>query len=237
VTNGTEPPSLRDPATLLRAWEAGLDAPPVARGAVMLQAVLETDVLGLPLPALAAIAVRCYEEAFGVHVEGVMDCETCGSRLEVTLRLPDVVRAPTDTEDTTPPPGLQVRVPTTRDLLDAEASAHPADTLLDRCVTRRGRTGTGSPVLGQEDRDAVDRLLERLAGAALPLLRATCPECGSEAVAAVDPTALLAARVEAEVPALLADIAALARAFGWAEADVLALPPRRRAAYLALAQP
>ena len=36
---------------------------------------------------------------------------------------------------------------------------------------------------------------------------------------------------------MLLDIHALARAYGWSESDILALPPRRRQAYLELVAP
>jgi hypothetical protein len=52
--------------------------------------------------------------------------------------------------------------------------------------------------------------------------------------AALDAAALTWAQVRAAAGRLLGDIADLAAAFGWTEAEVLALPERRRAAYLEL---
>jgi hypothetical protein len=62
-----------------------------------------------------------------------------------------------------------------------------------------------------------------------------CGECGALTAAALDVPALLWAEVEAQATRLLHDVHALARGYGWSEADVLALSPRRRAAYLELA--
>ena len=63
-----------------------------------------------------------------------------------------------------------------------------------------------------------------------------CPECGAEVLADVDVVLLLTERLTDEAHSVLADVAALAAAFGWSERDVLALPPVRLAAYLKLAQ-
>ncbi len=52
---------------------------------------------------------------------------------------------------------------------------------------------------------------------------------------ALDVGALLWERVAQAAPVLLGEVAALARAFGWTEPDVLALGETRRHAYLALA--
>ena len=50
----------------------------------------------------------------------------------------------------------------------------------------------------------------------------------------VDVAALVWQRICLEVPAVLAEVAELSAAFGWSEADVLAMSRVRRDAYLAL---
>jgi len=71
-----------------------------------------------------------------------------------------------------------------------------------------------------------------LAAIALDL---ACPECGAAIDALHDPALHLAQSVAAHARRLLAEVAVLARAYGWREADILAMSPLRRAAYLDLA--
>ena len=67
-------------------------------------------------------------------------------------------------------------------------------------------------------------------------LLVTCPDCATTSTAALDVALLLWAQVEVRATALMAQVHALARAYGWTEPDVLALEPRRRAAYLELVE-
>jgi hypothetical protein len=66
------------------------------------------------------------------------------------------------------------------------------------------------------------------------LLDLTCPACGTPWQALFDVAAFFWAEVAAEAKRLLREVDALARAYGWREADILALSPRRRQAYLEL---
>jgi hypothetical protein len=66
------------------------------------------------------------------------------------------------------------------------------------------------------------------------LVSLDCPECGAGFDADLDPAAFVWAEVEARARRVLIEVDALARAYGWTEADVLALSESRRAAYLAI---
>ena len=245
--------ALHDAATLLSAWEAASAAPPLARGAAVVAALAagpgaggtrdQADPLDLPLPRLARLAARCHREAFGDVVAGLLRCPACGLALDVDVRLTDVI--PTASQDGGPAAGeesevvpdgrggrLAVRAPTVRDLVSAAGRPDAAEVIAGRCV--RSVDAGPPPRLGPEDLERVDAALERLAGEAVPVLRTVCPGCGGEVAAVLDASALLWERVRTAAPAVLRDVARLAAAFGWSEADVLALSPRRRAAYLEL---
>jgi hypothetical protein len=62
---------------------------------------------------------------------------------------------------------------------------------------------------------------------------AACPECQRTHCADIDLETLLLADFAARQRQLLAEVAALAHAFHWTEAQILALPAWRRAHYLA----
>lgn len=231
---------LHEPALLLDAWEAGSAVTGVARDAVLLHAcgaVGDLDeALDLGVGELAARAVDVHVAAFGDVVEGVLHCGSCDAVLEAPVLLSDLPAATADGTATvaTSGPALQVRVPTTRDLLAAADAPDPGAHLLACCVT----SVTGTPVhvagLPPDVRAAVDAAAEGVAGPASVVVRATCPGCGAEARAPLDVPALLWERVQLAAPALLAEVAELAAAFAWSEAEVLSLSSARRHAYLSL---
>jgi hypothetical protein len=226
-------PQVPTPAALLAAWEAGAGAVAPARGAAVLDVLLDTPPRGsavdLPLPRLAGLAARYHTALFGPDVEGVLECPTCGALMDVAARLDDLF-APAP--EVTPAPKPVVRCPTTRDLVEVASSPGGVTTLLERCVP-----GVDLESLTPWLIQAIDRALEEAAGPALPVLRAACPRCSTDVRAVVDAPALLWQRIDELAPRLLEEVARLATAFGWSEADVLALGPHRRAAYLALVTP
>ena len=68
------------------------------------------------------------------------------------------------------------------------------------------------------------------------LVDIACPACGEAFVADLDVAQFVWAEVRARALALLRDVDALARAYGWTEEQVLALGDTRRDAYLELAE-
>jgi hypothetical protein len=61
-----------------------------------------------------------------------------------------------------------------------------------------------------------------------------CPACGADNEVPIDLEAVALARLERHRRALLREVHALASRYGWSEAEILALPPARRAQYRAL---
>lgn len=232
------PRSLGDAANLLASWEAGLQAPAPVRGAAVLAKLRPEGeaVLDLPLPDVAALAVACLAEVSGDDVEGVLACGTCGTLLEVRVRLPDLLGEPPVPEPRARgrPARVAVRPPTPRDLAAAAVDDDARAVLVRRCVTRADGAAVDPATLSPADLAEIDEALESLAGQALPVVRAACPDCGGTASGAVDAADLLWRHVEAAAAAVLRDVARLATAFGWREPDVLALTTYRRSAYLSL---
>jgi hypothetical protein len=226
--------ALRDPAVLLAAWEAGCGWPEVARGAAVLDVLGGAEVAGsaldLPIGELARLAARCHVEAFGGLVPGVLDCAGCGAMLDVTVDLSALPTATTPggsvaTGDEWP----AVRAPTVRDLLRAVGRPDARDVLLQLL------TGVAERDLEPDELVRLEARLEAIAGPGFTTLRTACPDCGGDVTGDLDPAWLLWTRVERAAPELLQDVATLAGAYGWSESEVLALTPRRRAAYLELA--
>jgi hypothetical protein len=234
--------ALRDRAGLLSAWEAAAALPPVARAAALVErAGLVDDLdaaLDLPVGEGAALAVRLHADAFGDVADGVATCEACATVLDVTVPLTALAAPP---EEAARVVGhgdrqLRVRAPTTRDLLAVRDVIDPARALLGACVTQADGAPADPAALDDELLGLVDDAAEELAGIAATIVRVTCPECGASVAAPLDVGALLWERVERAAEEALLEVAELAAAYGWSEAQVLALTPTRRRAYVELAR-
>jgi hypothetical protein len=228
------------PGETLALWEALASTSPVARGAAVLVALGAaeglTDAVRMPLATAARAALGELRERAGPEVQTVLPCPQCAAMLDVPLALDDLLAVTEDPSGThrVTVDGAVVRCPTTEDLLVALASGQPSVTLRERCVT--WPAGVDATTLDPAVRDRVGAAAEELAGASALAVRLSCPDCGGEVTAEVDPVALLADRVSDEVRDLLGDVAELAAAFGWSETEVLQLSDARRRAYLDLAR-
>ena len=156
--------------------------------------------------------------------EVVTDCPACATHVEATVPVDHLVRAHDDR-----PPGDRAtneptRPPAVADMVAVAALApdEAADEIARRC---------GLDVL---DDDALAATLSRWDDEHVllaPSLATTCPACGTEVELAIDAVALAWATIGDLATGVLDDVAALARGFGWTEAEVLAVPPARRRMY------
>ncbi|MEU7603594.1 hypothetical protein [Streptomyces sp. NPDC041003] len=237
--------SLAEPKLLLRAWEQAASAPEAARSAVFVHlAGLSPDLdaaLDLDVGACASLAALAHTIAFGCEVAGVVACQACGELMDTQIRLPpaeELAVVPAARAHGALVGDLTVRPPTTRHLIAAAAVPDRARTVLLSCCVRRSDGAPFDPSsLTAEEEAWLDAAAERLTGEALLMLRMQCPACDRLVRAALDPGAVLWDQIDVAALQLMEDVAALARAFGWSEADVLAMPASRRAAYLARVEP
>ena len=160
-------------------------------------------------------------------------CETCGEHYDVRVELGRLMVKPAGegfpfaTVQTAAGP-VRVRVPTGRDQRAVAGLARePARAALARrCVA--DDADVGDP-LGVE---AVERAVEAVSPEVTRAVETECPACGAHAEVPVDPYLCLHAGPDG----ILEDVVTLAGAFGWSEADTLALPRARRLRYLAMAR-
>jgi hypothetical protein len=82
----------------------------------------------------------------------------------------------------------------------------------------------------EEDLERIDAALEAISPDVADGVDVTCPDCGKPARVRIDPLTFAFPRSDA----ILQDVHVIAGAYRWAEADILALPSRRRRAYVAL---
>jgi hypothetical protein len=236
---------------LLTAWDRGAVEQPLERPLTLLAAAY-----GVPAGSLAAtslghrdaLLLSLREQIFGARLTGLATCPGCVGELEVAFEV-DEVRA--DGQGTDPAAAaprslaaggyqLAVRVPDSRDAVAAaNARADPAATralLLDRCVSardRKGRPVAAADLPAEVAAAAVASMAEADPQADVRLALA-CPTCGTSWEVPFDAGSFLWAEVEAWARRTLLEVHQLAAVYGWSEAEVLELGPRRRQAYLEL---
>lgn len=229
---------------LVTAWERGHDLTPAGRGLALLDWLQPAadDPGALTVGQRDALLLDLRRELFGPCVSAVAPCPACGERLELAFDVDDVrTQPPADPaaplEVTRDGYRVRARPPTTTDVtaLDAVPPGHdPRTVLLHRCVLDARRDGATIAVDGLPDGVVADVVAGL--GAADPQadvqLRLACASCGHEWSAVFDIVTYLWDELESAGRRLVLEVHALASAYGWSEADVLAMSPWRRGLYL-----
>lgn len=241
-----------DPRTLIDVWESGLSQPPQHKILILLASFLEgcsrADIAAMPVGRRDAALLDIREQLFGPVLSTMVACPDCGEQLEADVAIADI-RAPAaadpDKVRTISAEGHRVafRLPTTDDLIALPADATVADArglLLGRCVIE-AHDGAGSAV---EPRDLPEPVVRKLAAKMASLdpqadisLALTCPACSGAFAALLDVASFLLRDLHMWAQRMLRDVHALASAYGWGEAEILALSPVRRQIYLEMAAP
>ena len=239
---------------LLDAWEDGVGGSPTSRALGLLAAtsrgVEPGHLAELSLGARDVELLRMRALLFGNGVDAVGHCPACGTALDISFDLRDLLgSAPERTSVESPPPSGQVivdgytatvRAPDSNDILavlDAEADRVPGDparSLLDRCVIELTPSGERAAPLPEHIAEALATEIARLDPFARIELDLTCEDCGHSWHSPFDVLGFVWMEIGAWARRLLREVHALASAYGWREADILAMSPRRRAAYLEL---
>jgi hypothetical protein len=234
---------------ILHVWEVGLIQHPLDR-AVSILNIAEPEASRDALVSLSMgqrdrrlLIIR--EQTFGSKLTGFTECPGCHERLEFTFHVDDLLakegqESPLEIQQVSAQ-GLEMtfRVPTTTDL-QAIANSREADKarhrLIQRCVLQATQDGE---VLSLEAiPDTVLATVEERMLTCDPLadieLNLTCAACGNGWQTAFDILSFLWAEISAHAKCLLREIHILARAYGWREADILAMGASRRQTYLAM---
>ncbi|MBV9365340.1 MAG: hypothetical protein JOY89_13945 [Solirubrobacterales bacterium] len=232
-------------STLLSAWEAGAAEAPLDRAPSLLRSLGEIP----PDQNLGAMTVgqceaRLFElrrALFGDLLEAVATCPTCGADVELNLSLAEL--GPPLAEHASAAITLRqsnhavaFRVPCNDDLrrLGAAEPEQAIGELVERCLIE-ARTADGHPVAAaQLPLELQQAILEAMAAAdpgAQTLLEVTCP-CGAAWVDELDIRSVVWTDLTDWVGRTLTEVHQLARAYGWAEAEILGMGAWRRRWYL-----
>jgi hypothetical protein len=234
---------------VLRLWEIGVSQTPARRALTILQAAAPaasaSDLWALPVGRRDRRLLEVRQNTFGAELDAVLACPACAERVEFRLDTSALldedasVDSATESEVAVDDWRVRYRMPTAGDLADAATCddvAQGVRLLVERCVvdvTRRGEqmlvTDAPAAALGLMDAELAHR--DALAEV---LLDFDCPTCGSAGQAPFDIARYLWEEIRAEAARLVREVHTLARAYGWREADVLAMSAARRHAYLEL---
>ena len=236
------------PAELLDVWETGLARSPVER-ALRLLAVACTDATPEQLAKLSigrrdGRLLELRVKLFGPTLVSLATCPTCGEKSELQFSAADITPGPSPAPDdvlteVAADHEVRFRLPNSLDLLQLVADEDPAlkrRRLLGQCLQAARRGGQEIPV-EQLPPEVMKRVVERMALAdpqADVQLALTCTHCAHQWQAPFDIVTFMWTEIHTWAVRLLQEVHALASAYGWSEADILALSPWRRRTYLEL---
>lgn len=232
-----------DDARLLMLWECGLGRAGWSRADALLEAASGARVTARTPGELNAALVALHARMFGRSMDLLSHCPSCGVVAQFSCDGDTLVQAESDgpatpvfivEEDNH---RVEFRLPEPADLESSGPDESPeafADRVIARCVLASTRDHVSVPTseLPISVLDAVSQRMEALDPDASLSFALACPECAARWSAPLDLGELVWQKVQAAAEHLLLDIDALARAYGWTEADVLRLSPERRAAYV-----
>lgn len=232
-----------DASAILAVWEVGQQQHPLDRALCMLAAGLPELTLGdlaqLPIGRRDALLLELRAQTFGPRIDGFAHCDHCKEQLEVSMPARSLVADTVDADAVdVEHEGYRVvfRLPTSLDVAAAERDHDEVavDTLLARVIVSAEKDGV---LVKTEDLpDEVVTAVGERAAALDPtsdiVFAPVCPACGSTSEVPFDIGAYLWAEVRFHARRLLAEVHRLAHAYGWREADILALSTSRRRAYL-----
>jgi hypothetical protein len=233
-------------STLLGAWERGLSQSPAQRALTLLMIADP----GLPRERAAELTIgqrdanllNLRESVFGPQMTGVVACPGCSRQLELNFAVSSIRAA--SPPDLVGPCSLthgdyqvEFRIPNSDDVTTLTPDLDPSANqrrLLERCLLSVRRHGEEIPFaeLPAELRTAVSERMGETDPQADVQLALACPDCGHNWQAPLDILSFLWSEIHAWATRLLSEIHALASAYGWCEADIMALSPWRRQAYL-----
>jgi hypothetical protein len=235
-------------AELLDTWQDAVTATPARRAQALLRLAFPEldagDSGALTIGQRDVLLMQLRRHLFGVRLDMVTLCPQCREPLESAADV-DAFAA-TATAECAPAPlcahgyHIAFRPPSVDDLLALPDEPDPRAArahLLQRCISRIETPDGHRATPASLPEDVVQAVIEAMADAdpAADLeLAFDCPACGHAWTDCFDIAAFLWRELHAWALRTLREVHSLALAYGWREADVLALNPVRRQIYLEL---
>ena len=222
---------------LVRHWDCSGDRVAVGRLDTLLARCTDKAALSMDTPGMRNRRhLLLHRQLVGREMEAQAQCPQCATMCEFMLPISAMLDSPA-------PDSSQVleieeagttyrfRLPTMEDIgkLDPQMPAGQIGRVLaEACQADKSRPLPDRVVA------RLNQLLDEVDPLATPLFDVHCSDCGHNFSAAVELASFVAREFDTLFERLLRDVHGLARAYGWGEAEILAIPPARRARYLAM---
>lgn len=239
-------------AELLNVWENGLRQGPIDRALGLLEAVYPEQ----SAEALAELSIgdrdsrllQVRQVLFGPRLTSTTRCPRCSERLEwesevAEFRVQEGIASTTEFCLDVERYRIKFKLPNSRDLAalckDEDGINDRRTQLMERCLVEAS-TSEGEPLRIEQLSDTALQAMVREMDRADPQsnlqVHLTCPACGHCWEGLFDIVSFLWAELENWADHTLRTVHLLASAYGWREADILAMRPTRRRIYLEMAR-
>lgn len=230
---------------LLALWEAGLGHSAARRALAMLECAFpdrtHAELARLPLGQRDALLLGVRQRTLGEALEAVTDCPACGEKVEVSMSCASLIGAdelvPFDETLSVDGYELTLQLPGSAELIAIESCGDVDEAtteLTTRCIHSAYRDGK-AVATAELPVDVVAAAIQRLAEGdpqAETVFALCCPACDEHWSCELDVAGFFWKELRAHALRLLDDVHLLASAYGWNEAEILALSPLRRESYL-----
>ena len=238
-------------ANLLAVWEQGISQSVAQRGLLLLLAACPDQspeqLAQLSIGQRDSHLLTLREQTLGTNLVSVVNCPNCNNTLELNfavsdIRQPSILEVSSELLLETEDYEIKFRLPNSLDLRAVEQMSdvsQAAQQILERCILS---------VYYQNQTVSLDHippgvnqaLLEKMEQADIQAdiqLAISCPDCGHQWQAPFDILSFFWQELTAWAQRILQDVHQLASAYGWREADILAMSPQRRHCYLEMIHP
>lgn len=233
--------------SILQVWEQGYGQHLVNRALTLLAAACQEmtwdELADLSVGQRDALLLALREQTFGTKLNVFTECPQCQEHIEFTTDVANIkVVNHSDTvekenELSVENFDLRFRLINSLDLaavVNCNDRTTARNLLVHRCVLQACREGI---VLSPKElpEDIIEKLAARLAECDLQsevLLNIVCPACTHNWQMIFDIVSFFWAEISIQAKRLLREVHTLALAYGWREADILAMSTARRQFYL-----
>jgi hypothetical protein len=215
--------------------------------AVAFPEISRDDLLALSVGQRDGCLMAVYQSTFGTQLVAFVVCQHCQEQLEFALDIADIGPGEEGTAQWGRPADsttvsiqafeLRFRLPNS---LDLAVIAHCQDVvtarylLIERCILEARQDGETVAPEGLPE-TVTTSLAEQMAQhdpLAVIEIDLHCPQCGHRWLVLFDIVSYFWTEIYTHAKRLLREVHTLARAYGWREADILALSAVRREYYL-----
>ncbi len=199
------------------------------------------ELMHLSIGERDALLLSLRQLTFGPQMESYAECPACGAQLEFNINIETLLRDRHDAgggEQSTKLNGFSIRfrLPDSVDLAECinTTSGKASRALLQRCIVKatRNKKMVGIDEIPEAVVAALAARMAELDPLADICIALNCSECDHRWEVLLDIQTFLWEELCWQVKQSLNQIHILARAYGWREADILAISPWRRQYYL-----